>query len=707
MKRTLIIAWLTVVCLSQAVAQLQLTLPALSADGGTTLSVPVSLTNSSAVTALQFEVTFPTDFDYTGIALTARKGDHTVSASVVSPGLVRVLIYSATQTALSGSSGAVVNMSFKVSSKTGSYAIGLSNAVLSNQAGASLTATTTAGSISVNGPIAEISTSQIDYGRVVSGTYGYGYVTIYNRGNRSFNISSAAVSDAHFVVASTVPATVNANSSMTLTVRFYNSTGDDSFAGDLTLTTTDPEATRASFKVSLKATAYSLNTAQLGSVSGKTRTEVRIPVTMSNQVPLSAIQLEVSLPDSARYVANSITRGTAIPSAFQVTANQVGRLLKIICYTTDKTTISASNGEYFAFKVVMNEYPSSYPVTFSQAILTDTRGQNVLSSSTNGAIQLTSPRLSVSSSIAYGVLNVGQAVYEKAFSISNTGNEPLIVSAINFSNTKFRVKSVTLPFTVTGGSSKNLVMQLTDVDPGLKSAEMTVLSNERTPVISSTLSAEIIANFEIAALNLTARPGNQTQCEISLRNDLNISAFQFDLTLPQEISPASLSLVPTNRLAGWSLECSKLANGQFRIMAYSPTNAAITGTTGVVFSIPFQMPTTMVQGNYNITLSNVIIANSKGENSVTKSTNGVITVTAVPTALSNTSTGQPVICRTTEGVLITTASPSVIELYDLSGRLLYRKSNCVGRELVALPGQFVGVVRAVSAESVVQMKVIK
>jgi|GEM_PF-5711159 len=707
MKRTLLIAWLTVVCLSQAFAQLQLSLPTLSADGGATLAVPVSLSNSSAVTALQFEVTFPTDFEYTGIALTARKADHTVSATVVSPGLVRVLIYSPTQAAFSGSSGAVVQLSFRVGVALASHTIGLTNVVLSNAAGASLTATTTSGSITINGPKAEISTSQIDYGRVVSGNYGYGYITIYNRGNRSFSVSSATVTDAHFVVTTTLPVTVSGYSSRQIAVRFYNSAGDDTFAGDLTLTTTDPDASRASFRVGLKATAYSLNTAQLGSVTGKTRTEVRIPITMSNQVPLSAIQLEVALPDSARFVANSVTRGAAIPSGFQLSVNQVGRLLKIICYTTDNSTIPASAGEYFAFRVSMNEYPGSYPVTFSQAILSDARGQNVLSSSTNGAIQLTSPRLSLSSSIAFGVLNVGQAVYEKSFSISNTGNEPLIVSAINFSNTKFRVKSVTLPFTLAGGTSKSLVMQLTDVEPGLKSAEMTVLSNERTPVISSTLSAEIIANFEIAALNLTARPGNQTQCDFSLRNDMNISAFQFDLALPQEISPASLTLLPTSRLAGWSLECSKLTNGQFRIMAYSPTNTAITGTTGVVFSVPFQLPVTMVQGNYNVVLGNIIIANAKGENAVTKSTNGVLTVTAIPTAISLAERDEPLICQTAEGVRITTNRASDIALYDLSGRLLYRNCGSVGVAFIPLKSGFAGVVRVTTSDAVIQKKVMK
>ncbi|MDD2995635.1 MAG: choice-of-anchor D domain-containing protein [Paludibacter sp.] len=698
------IALLAIFFAGNATAQLQLSLPALTADKSATIAVPVMLTNSSSVTALQFEMNFPADMECIGASLGSRKEDHSLSASVISTGKVRVIVYSTTQKAFTGTSGTVVEINLKVGTLPGANTISLSNVVMSNEAGATLTATTVNGSITVNGPRAELETTQIDYGRVANGLTGSASVTIYNRGNQTFNITSATSTDAHFTVGTSLPASVPANSSKTLIVNFNNASGDFDVTGELTIVNSDPEAERSTFKIPLKAVAYSLNTIAVGSVSGKTGTEIRVPVSISNQANLSGVQLEITLPDSAQFVANSLTKGDMIPVAFQYSANQSGNRLRILLYASDNSTIAASAGELCAFKLKMNNYPATYNNTLSSVILSNTAGRNVLSSSTNGTLQLTAPQLSVESTVAYGTLNVGQTLYEKSFSVSNSGNEPLVISAFNFSNTQFRIKSVSLPLTLAAHQSTQLTMQLVDVEPGQKATTMTVVSNERTSEINVAVSAQIFANFELAALNITERAGNSTQFDFSIKNDLTVTAFQFDLALPSEISIATLNLVPTNRLTGWTLEYSKLANGQFRILGYSPSKVAVAGTDGIIFSVPFQLPQNMIAGQYALVLSNIIIANAKGENVVTKATNGVINVTDMTTGF--TAAKSNIILKQLPAELhIQATNNCIIQLYDMQGRLVYQQESTSNLTIIPLKRNFVGVVKIISVEEIVMRKI--
>lgn len=698
------IALLAIFFAGNATAQLQLSLPALTADKSATIAVPVMLTNSSSVTALQFEMNFPADMECIGASLGSRKEDHSLSASVISTGKVRVIVYSTTQKAFTGTSGTVVEINLKVGTLPGANTISLSNVVMSNEAGATLTATTVNGSITVNGPRAELETTQIDYGRVANGLTGSASVTIYNRGNQTFNITSATSTDAHFTVGTSLPASVPANSSKTLIVNFNNASGDFDVTGELTIVNSDPEAERSTFKIPLKAVAYSLNTIAVGSVSGKTGTEIRVPVSISNQANLSGVQLEITLPDSAQFVANSLTKGDMIPVAFQYSANQSGNRLRILLYASDNSTIAASAGELCAFKLKMNNYPATYNNTLSSVILSNTAGRNVLSSSTNGTLQLTAPQLSVESTVAYGTLNVGQTLYEKSFSVSNSGNEPLVISAFNFSNTQFRIKSVSLPLTLAAHQSTQLTMQLVDVEPGQKATTMTVVSNERTSEINVAVSAQIFANFELAALNITERAGNSTQFDFSIKNDLTVTAFQFDLALPSEISIATLNLVPTNRLTGWTLEYSKLANGQFRILGYSPSKVAVAGTDGIIFSVPFQLPQNMIAGQYALVLSNIIIANAKGENVVTKATNGVINVTDMTTGF--TAAKSNIILKQLPAELhIQATNNCIIQLYDMQGRLVYQQESTSNLTVIPLKRNFVGVVKIISVEEIVMRKI--
>lgn len=688
-------------------AQYQLSVPAVTVDKLATVAVPVSLSNSNAVTALQFEFNYPADMEYVGVSISNRKVDHTVSASVVSVGKLRVVVYSPTQKAFVGTSGAVVAINLKAHTMPGTSTISLSNVVLSNDAGASLSATTSNGTVSVNGPRAEVSTTALNFGRVANGNTGNATVTVHNRGNQAFNITSAVSSDARFSVSTSLPTTVAANSSKTLNVSFNNATGDIDVAGILTLTTTDPAPERASFAVALQAQAYSINTVQIAAVAGKAGAEIRVPITMNSQSAISGIQLDINLPDSAILQENSLAIASFVPSTFQFLANQIGTRLKILIFSNDNSIIPPSNGELCAFKVKMNNYPANYNISFVQTLLSNTHARNVVSAASNGSLQLSAPRLATHATLAYGNINVGQDIYEKSFSISNTGNEPLIVSSIVFSNASFRLKNISLPLTLAANQNQSLVMQLTDVEPGQKTASMQIVSNDSKRLTSVSLSAQIIANFELAALNVTAQAGNTTHFDFSIKNDLTVTAFQFDLALPSAFTLATLNLLPTNRIAGWNLEYSKLSNGQFRILAYSLNSVGIANKDGIVFSVPFQLPIDIVAGQYDIVLNNIVIANAKGQNVLTKSTNAVLTVTSVIADAFDNVDNAVDIRYLGNAVLVQAAPGACVQIFSIQGHLLHQINTTTQQTTFTPISNNILIVKVVSCEKIYVKKLIK
>lgn len=669
-----------------------------SVNKASTATLPISLTNTESVSALQFELNFPAGFVYESISLSSRKVDHTVSATVVQTGKLRVVIYSSTQKALTGTSGAVVSINLKSDADPVTKSLSISNIVLSSAAGVSVAAANpTAGSITVNGQKAEISALSLIYGRVANGTAGNAAVTIYNRGNQPFTIQSATTTNAHFTLSNSSPITVAGNSSANLTVNFNNSAGDFDYKAILNITTSDPEPTRSSFAVSLTATAYSRNTLQVGSVSGKTGTELLIPLRVKNETDLTGAQFEIILPDSARFVENSLTKGNVLPAGYQLSAQQTDNRLRIICYTNGSAVIPSSDAEFCSFKVKMNNYPGTYSLTASQPILANTTGLNVLTSNTAGTIQLTAPKLSVSSSINFGLLNVGPTVFEKTFTVSNTGNEPLIISAFNFDNAAFSLKNASLPITLNTGQSQTLTMRLTNVTTGAKTGTMSVLSNEKISEIKVGLSANVFANFELAAVNQTAMSGANSQFDFSIKNDLAIALIQFDLESPFAISNPMVN--KSTRISNWSASCYSLSNGKYRVFAYSVNNSSITGTDGVVLSMPVNIPSGLTLGQYNLTLSNVIVSNAAGQNVVTKSTNAVLTVNGVYTELADVKS-DIVIKKLENEISVQSSNKCIISLFDLQGHLLHQQHSTGEQTLIPFSNTKICIVKVVTGGEV-------
>lgn len=114
----------------------------------------------------------------------------------------------------------------------------------------------------------------------------------------------------------------------------------------------------------------------------------------------------------------------------------------------------------------------------------------------------------------------------------------------------------------------------------------------------------------------TFKAGSNQTLSIAMDNNIDVTAFQFDIMLPNGITVNNYvndddETVPNIQLtsrkaSSHSISCNKREDGRYTIVVLSMKNQAIKGTEGDVVAIDINVPITM-SGNYDVVLSNIHI----------------------------------------------------------------------------------------------------
>ncbi len=111
--------------------------------------------------------------------------------------------------------------------------------------------------------------------------------------------------------------------------------------------------------------------------------------------------------------------------------------------------------------------------------------------------------------------------------------------------------------------------------------------------------------------NLSGRSGVQFVLPVELRNEDDITAIQFDLTLPAGVTITKNSkdkyiVEKTDRCADHTLSTSKPGEANtYRILLYSNDVEKITGHQGSVVNVRLEASNGLATGNYDVTISNI------------------------------------------------------------------------------------------------------
>ena len=218
-----------------------------------------------------------------------------------------------------------------------------------------------------------------------------------------------------------------------------------------------------------------------------------------------------------------------------------------------------------------------------------------------------------SSSFSFGRISIKEQNVQKALNIRNRGSAPLIISNVAFTNGLFSVKEE-LPITIEASSSKTITIVCNAKDEGDISTNMEIYTNDpqkRLYVIKIT--GDVFTPDYLTGTAEANRTG--VKLNVELNNYSDIYGIQFDINTTQEFSVSSDNVTLTERGKNLSVSINSISEGKLRVVAYAKNNQFISGGEGQVMTIKLVPKTVLPEGDYTMTLSNIVLG-SKGMKNV-------------------------------------------------------------------------------------------
>ena len=593
-------------CLWCAVqAENTLTLSAVSGHPGDEVEVSVALDNTDAITA--FEVLLPLDDDLKYVSGSCRLDEsrsdgHQLTAAEVD-GTLRIYAYSLTQSAINGDSGKLLTFRLQLGDKPSDYTL-VPEIVLIDAAGNRLSCEVKAGKVTILSPELTIETPSVDYGRVPIRAVHTKTISLENSGNEPLEVKDIRTSDATLKATETA-FTINPGESEYVSLQ-YSPVERDAFSGTVTIVSNAVNGREQT--VSIVATPFSVNELHVQSASGKSDGIVTVGIKMDNMEPIVAMQCSFNLPEELVFVegsAKTSERGTN----HVATASVSDGTLSLYAYSPDNSAFSGNNGEVVTFDLLLNGSSGYYSLNPENVVLSNIGMENLVSAVSGGSVEIQSPSLNGSETLKFGDMPITSPVTAE-YVISNYGSAPLAVERVIFLSEGYKVNTA-LPTEIAAGENASLQVEYMPQSEGEFSTTMQIYSNDPTARMKSvTIEGNV---FEPNRMTLETNTSDNGDCTLSIgmENYSEIVAVQFDLHGIINATVDNSYMVKSDRLENHEAVLTKIGDSDYRILAYSMENSAITDNSGelVAIKIVSQTPT-----NTTVTLDNIVLSDTKGVN---------------------------------------------------------------------------------------------
>jgi len=402
------------------------------------------------------------------------------------------------------------------------------------------------------------------------------------------------------------------------------------------------------------------NTVTLSSASGKPAEEVSLSVTLANDDAVTALELNIPLPDAITYVDGSCTLNNNRAANHTLTAAVVDGALKIYVYSLTQEVISGNDGELLTFKLKMGKKPKSYTLA-PTVVLSDTNGK-ALDATVNGStVTLKAPELNVeSSAISYGRVPI-RSSHTAQLILRNTGNEPLTVSDVYADSGLLAVDKTS--FIVAEGASKSVTLTYSPMERGTFSSTIHIVSDA---VNGGEQRAKVEAEpFSVNELHVSSEQGvsdSIVTVKLSMDNMEPIVALECSFDLPDQLVFVEGNAAVTSRGTNHTVNADCM-NGKLKIYAYSPNNSAFTAESGDV--VTFGLKLNGTNGTYSLNPTGVVLSNKNMENMTSAVSSGSVTIKS-PTLVGNEklnfgSVAIDTDIKTTYNISNTGGAPLVVE----------------------------------------------
>ena len=604
-----IISVLLIAHSTQLRAQNSMSLSSAEAAPQGVVEIELSVTNTDSFVAFQTEIPLGENLSYVAnSAVLYRSVDHQLMASVVN-GTLKLYAFSLSGKAFTGNEGVVAKFQLRIGNEPGSFPLNHTKAKLVNAAGNELPLTTYNGSVNVLTPKIEIRTPQLDYGHVpIRSTYNK-TLTVKNVGNMPLTISGLQFSDATLSCPSFTEKVLSAGSSASFTI-VYSPVATGSVNYSVTVVS---DASNGNQTAKVIADPYSVNELRIVSTSGYCDSIVDVNVKVNNMDAITGFQFCIKMPSALQYQTNGFELSSRKTDHVGM-ASMRNDTLVLVAYSPTNSSFNGDDGVIASFKVKIKGTSGNHYLYPNKVILTDTQAHNVMSDSYSGYVSVSSPKISVSSTVDLASSSITEVI-QKDFRITNNGKAPLRIDSVKF-NDSYLSCLTEFPLVINNYGNANITISCNRTAEGDFKSTMRIYSNDPTNGLQ--LVKVNGSRYEPNGLSIDNEAvvsDKYLDVLVNMDNYSEITALQVDFSYPNEyynLQSSDISL--TERCQGFSLTSVPINDSTFKIIMFSMSNAIISGNEGAVLKIRLNRNLEMQTETATVSLKNIILSDVKGNN---------------------------------------------------------------------------------------------
>lgn len=369
---------------------------------------------------------------------------------------------------------------------------------------------------------------------------------------------------------------------------------------------------------------YSQNTISIPNSSGNAKSEVEMEIQINNADPFVAFQLDILLPGQVKYKTDSAIL-TNRKDNHDISATIINNnTLRVIAFSFLQKSFLGNTGSVAKFTLTLESIPGIYPLQISNAIISSSTSNNILTNSVNGSLTILSPDINSSTT----TLDFGRVPLSNdptlTVTVSNDGNANLSVSRAYPDNRFFEIVGDTV-FNISANSSKQITIKFKSRTKGTYNNKFIFLSNDQDESkYEINLKAVAFAVNELRQKSSSGRSGYTVRINYSINNMEPFNGIQFDLVMPPVLTLITDSLRLTSRSKDHKISAAQISSNKIRVVVYSPTNKPFNGNDGDLISLGFLLDGT--GGDYPTKLENVIISDSTGVNVISAVYNSYVNI---------------------------------------------------------------------------------
>ena len=523
------------------------------------------------------------------------------------------MVYSTSNEVISAGNGTVLSLTFSSENEPNTYNLSISNIVLSDQNGESVSVNSTNGSVTLLGPRYDLTTSAVDFGEIPVDSSPSQSVTVSNSGNEDLVILSYAT-DAPFSIAQTLPVTITPGNSSSFTVEVDTST-KQVVESVLSFSTNDQDPLRAIQSTTIQADIFAVNEIYIGSGQGVSNSEITIPVTISNMEPFSAFQFDVTLPNDVIYSENS----TVFSSRSQdhvITASIINtNTIRFVSYSGTNTNFTGNDGEVFSFKIIPNITSGTYNLPITDAIISNEDLVDITSDVYNGSFTINAPSLSTSVQVVdYGNIPITE-VQTTNITLTNSGSATLIIDELVFDSSKL-LFPLEIPTTLEVNESTTVALEFTPSQTGSFNENISIRNNSPEEQQIINVLANVFSPNYLSISDTNVFRENSYEIPLNLVNNENIRAIQYDLNVPEGFIFDLDNVVESSILNNFTTSISSLGNNNYRFLIYTVSNDFINSGDETILLLPIFVENTIDLGQYTFEISNVVLSSESNNQNI-------------------------------------------------------------------------------------------